>query len=356
MSLWPHLPPLPAGEVVVLAPEPVPWLSPLLDALGERATVLAPWARPAAPRSARPAAIAAPLARRVLPGVRGVPGGDLLDAGLARLGADRPSLQYPVAHHRRIVFGRIAARWLRRRRPAAVIAPSFAATALFAAARDSGAQTVLIHDWPDLLALHTDLDAAVRHHPDDPWLRRFRPPARWIAEQRSERHLADRILVRGAFVARRIAADGIAAHRVVCPAPPTPAARLPARRTHVLLAGRGAARGGAYAALALLERMPELRLVGEAGSAALPALLAHPRFESVPADGVPWPNIAAVLAPAWAEAYPSAVIAGAARAVPVIATTRAAGPLDICSPVEPGDITAMVDALRAVGGRAAQAR
>jgi len=339
---WPALPPLPDGDVIVFAPEPAPWLRPILQQLGPRALVWAPWARSTSPRRSWPAAVGRALARRTLPdqpGLRRVPGFDLADVALGRLGADRPALQYPLAHHRRIALGHLVAPWLTRSRAAAVIAPCFAATPVFAAARDLGAVTVLIQDWPDLAALHADLDAAAGRHPDDPWLQRFRPPARWIAEQRSERHLADSIAVRGRFAARRIVADGVPPCRIVRPAIPCPAPVPGGPRSRVLLAGRGTARAGAHEALDLLDRMPDLRLTGALGTAALPALRRHPRFTAT--DDVRWSQIRAVLAPAWVEAYPMAVGIAAARAVPIIATDRAAGalPADRYRRVEPGDVT-----------------
>lgn len=277
--------------------------------------------------------------------MRGIPGGVLVDAVVARLTADRPTLQYPIAHGRRRAMAAVAAWLLARRRPTAVIAPSLAGTPLFATARDLGARTVLVHDWPDLAALHGDLDRAAKRHPDDPWLRRFRPPADWIARQRSERHLADHILVRGGFLARRLTRDGIERERI-CTAP---APRVGARRASggrvLLLAGRGAARAGAHEAVALLEAMPELRLTGALGSAAIPALREHPRFERN--DSPPWPEVAAVVAPAWAEAYPAEVVGGAERGLPIIATAQAAGRLATSDwrPVEPGDVAAMGAAL-----------
>lgn len=339
----PPLPPLPPGAVIVFAPEPAGWLPRLRAQLGDRAIIWAPWSRPAPPRLSRPRALAAPLARRVLPDARRVPGFDLLDAALTRLGADRPTLQYPLAHHRRVALGHLAARALPRR-PAAVIAPCFAAAPFFAAARDRGARTMLVHDWPDLAALHADLDAAAARHPDDPWLKRFRPPARWIAEQRSERHLADHIIVQSRYAAGRITADGIPAARLALPTVPH-AAPIPRAGRQILLIGRGAARGGAHEALALLDRRPDLRLVGRLGTAALPTLRSHPRFTAV--DAIPWPDIAAALAPGWVEACPSAVVEAAARGVPIIATDRAAGslPAERYRPIEPGDVDAMLSAL-----------
>jgi len=81
------------------------------------------------------------------------------------------------------------------------------------------------------------------------------------------------------------------------------------------------------------------------GSAAVPALRSHGRHR--PVDAVDWSTIGAVLAPAWAEAYPGELLEAYVRGVPIIATDRAAGALPAAAyrRIEPGDIHEMQHAL-----------
>jgi hypothetical protein len=234
-----------------------------------------------------------------------------------------------------------------------VVAPSGAAERTFAVARARGVPTLLVHDLPVIRRLHDDLDAAARRHPDAPFLRRFRAPARDVARQEAERVLADRIVVRGEYARQALMAAGVPEARLVpsgdAPIAPRRAACAGAKR--VLLAGLATTRSGTREALAALGRRRVELLVGAGEGLDPPDLLARrgvrptTRGESATLAGVD-----AVVAPAWCESYPPEVALAAARGVPVIATARAAGHVDLAragAEVAPGDVDGLWAALEA---------
>jgi hypothetical protein len=315
--------------IAVVLAEPCPWLDGVLArvAPGEPRVVLTPWV-PVAFRVAQRAWARGDAARRQ----RG-----------------------------RLAWRRVADRLAAPRLPEGarlVIAPSGAAERTFAAARARGVATLLLHDLPMLRRLHEDLDAAARRHPDAPFLRRFRAPARDVARQEVERVLADRVVVRGVFARSALLEAGVPAARIVAsgesPVAPrrlTPAgpgsAPAPAH-VRVLLAGLATTRSGTREALAAIAGRRGVELLVRAGEGLDPPGLPDrrdvrraTRREAETLDGV-----AAVLAPAWCESYAPEVALAAARGVPVVATARAAGHVDLAragAEVAPGD----VDGLRA---------
>ncbi len=236
----------------------------------------------------------------------------------------------------RVAIDAWAAREVRRRRPHTVIAASLAARRTFAAARDIGAQAVLVLDLPLFRALHRDLDRAAQVWPERAFLRRFRAPAWAIARQEAERVLADRIIVRGAYAEALCLADGIAAAklaRLAIPARPLPRPASPTGR--IRLAGLAAARHGIDTALAAA-RLLGLELVVRVADGSEPADLA--RRPGVIVD--PHAAVDAVICPAVCEAYPGEL---RVTGLPVIASPMAS--LDGTGP-DPYDARAFAEAIR----------
>lgn len=330
--------------IAVVVAEPCSWLDGVLASLapGEPCVVLTPWV-PHAFRLAQRAWARGDAARR------------LRGRFAWRRFADR------VAAHR-LAGGRLPAD------VRLVLVPSGAAERTFAVARARGVATLLLHDLPVLRRLHDDLDAAARRHPDAPFLRRFRAPAREVARQEAERVLADRVVVRGAFARAALFEAGVPAARIV---PGGMVAVAPRRAAHprsgraaaarLLLAGLATTRSGTREALAALAGRRDVELLVRAGEGLDPPdLLDRPgvrratRREAETLDGV-----TAVLAPAWCESYAPEVALAAARGVPVVATARAAGHVDLAqagAEVVPGDVEALRTAVEACVGAAAGAR
>lgn len=253
----------------------------------------------------------------------------------------------PEAHMLRLA-GTDAARRLRARfalrtqagRPLAplvrryerVVAPSTVALPLFAEARAHGVQTVLIEDVPDMRGLHRDLDLAAERHPGMALLRRFRAPAELVARQEQERLLADRRLV---FSRSALDRDS-GAEALHLPVPPTTWRPGPA----VLLAGPPLARGGVIEALAACEALG-LRLVAR-GCETREAPVALATAAELSLEGV-----CAVLAPAWAESWPTLCARAVAAGVPLIGSAHGVG-LASHTRVQAGDVAGLQRALAQV--------
>lgn len=325
---------------LVVVPEPAFWL----DAIREDfpgVEPFAPWALGRSPPPLVPGPVRRFWHRRQLAGSAGFLPWQLLDAASRMWARGQTDRNFDVRFSLRAAADFLAARKISATRPARVIAPSCAAWRSFAAARQVGAETVLVEDFPDLRGLHRDLDRAANAHPSCSFLRRYRAPTRVLVRQEVERALADRILVRGHHARAERVASGVSEDQLAAlTLPPPPPLTRAGGTGHVLLAGLAAARHGTVEALALIAARPEIKLYVRLGEGAEPpALHTHPRV--VPYGGEP---LDAVLAPAWCESYPSEVAAARAADIPVIATARAAGFSDIIA-VEPGDTAALIAAV-----------
>jgi hypothetical protein len=264
----------------------------------------------------------------------------------------------------RLAIRRLADRYAARRLPgdvAVVYAPSFAARRTFAAAaaRSATTRVVLVEDLPWLRELHDDLDRAAAHHPEAPFLQRFRAPARDVGRQEAEWVLAHRQLVFGHWAQQRRLLAGVAAQRVaLCPwiAPSLRAGDTAPGGTRdarvLLLAGTGAARAGLLEAVEVVRRLHGTQLLVRGGEALeprwvldVPGVRLVTEQERAMLDGVDL-----VIAPAWCEAYPDEVPRAAARGIPVVATARAAGAVNVTATVEPGDVDGLVAACRGILG------
>jgi hypothetical protein len=343
--------------IAIIAPEPVPWLDSAVRlahaiARDEPVEVFAPWALP--DRAAwRALARRLPFARRRVPaGLDGArcqarTGWPLAELALAAWIGGRTDRRLAALFWRRAAVDRLAARSLAGRRDLrCLIAPSGAAQRSFALAAELGAGRVLLEDLPGLRQLHQDLDAAAAAHPDCRFLRRYRAPQPVIARQEAEWALADELLVRGRFARAVRAAAGLAGARVVewsaGAMTASPAAPIPSR-PRILLAGLAAARHGTAEALALLRARPRAWLVLRIGEGFEPAALAsHPRVARASAD--PLAGVDLVIAPSWCEAYPPELARAARLGIPIVATTRAAGFLDVHT-VEAGDADGLIAAV-----------
>jgi hypothetical protein len=279
-----------------------------------------------------------------------------VDAALAR------SLRrhIPAAMARRFALraavDRVAAAWL----PAAttmVVAPSCGALRTFAVAARRGIATVLVEDLPLLRRLHADLDEATRRHPRCPLLARYRAPGHRIVRQEREHAVAQRVFVRGQFASRELAAAGHAVRLLPDePRPPlggrrrTPSAQN--RGPRLLLAGPPCGRSGVEEALAAVRALDGAVLIVRPSDALEPRdLLRHPavKLASGP-DIAELHGIDLVVAPALCESYPSEVMRAIELGVPVVATRRAAGPVDLscgtidAAEIEPYDVAGLVRA------------
>jgi hypothetical protein len=278
--------------IFVVAPERSAWLEPLRRSLGA-CHVFSP----------RALHLAAGVASRAW----------------ARGAADRI---LALRFARRRIIGALAARALPRD-ATAVYAPSGAAERVFAVARARGIETVLVHDLPSIRELHEDLDEAAARFPDCRFLRRFRASRDELVRQESERALADRVLVRGAW-ARALVTSRCEANVERLPEDaPRLSPRLESPKAPAFwLAGFAAARNGTNEALAMLDALPHATLLVRAGEGTEPArLLAHPRVRAATDLG----EASAVIAPAWCESYSPEIDRAAALGIPVIATERALG-------------------------------
>ena len=273
----------------------------------------------------------------------------------------------------RLATRRLVDRWAAMRVPDAattIYAPSFAARRTFAAAalRTGAVRCVLIEDLPWLRELHDDLDRAAARHPDAHFLQRFRAPAHDLAHQEAEWVLAHEQLVFGSWALERRMLAGVPPDRVAlwAWAAQSVADRMSGRagagrrqgpassgRVVLLLAGPGAARGGLLEAVAAVSRIPGAELLVRGGEALEPrAVLDIPGVRtSTEEERATLCRIDAVLAPGWCEAYPGEVVLAASLGIPVIATTRAAGAVDVAAcgtVVEPGDVEGLLAACRAL--------
>ncbi|MEO8699493.1 MAG: hypothetical protein ABI867_05590 [Kofleriaceae bacterium] len=290
------------------------------------------WAPLAAPAwlARVPGALGRYASRRALAGDITAPAVFACEAALRAWARDRTDRRYHSELVLRLAIDAWAAREVRRREPAVVVASTLAARATFAAARAIGATCVLVIDLPLLRALHRDLDRAAAVWPERRFLQRFRAPAWAIARQEAERVLADRILVRGAYARSLCLADGLSADRIVTLATPANPVVAPPRTGRVRLAGLAAARTGIDIALAVARRLG-LELAVRTGEGTEPANLA-----TLPGVTTAAGPVDAILCPAICETYAPEL---ATTGIPVIASTMAGGHLD------PYDAAAFVAAL-----------
>lgn len=227
----------------------------------------------------------------------------------------------------RLDWRRWVGRWAAGRLPPElelIAAPSLAARRPFAAAQAQGAQCVLAEDLPDLRRLAAELDQAVAAHPDAPLLRRHRPEPARIATQEAERVLAQRVLV-GARDRVVAGVDCSALRWAPQPVvPPSPSSRS------LLLAGVPVARSGTFEALRALSELPELELlIRPAEAVEPPGLLRHPRVRLARPQELALEGIAAVIAPSWVQVQLPVLDRAQRSGIPVIATRRAAGWLEL---------------------------
>lgn len=328
--------------IAIVAPEPVDWLAPLVAALDRPISIFAPWALPAAP-IALPQPLAAFWRRRQLATIdHARPWWVLGEAALRVWTGTNVDRLMRTRVWRRAAADALAARWL----PTAatlVIAPSLAARRTLALAQSRGQRTALLEDLPSFRELHADLDAAATRWPDSTFLRRFRAPAAWVAEQESERVLADALIVRSTY-AQRHRSHAIVATltgaRVLAPALPRVRART------ILLAGSAAARLGTNELLAAIADRPDTTLLVQIGEAMEPRdLLTRPNVRAAtPAERDRLEGVDLVAAPALCETHCPQLARAAARGIPIVATDRAAGCLPIAT-IPVGDIAALRAAL-----------
>jgi hypothetical protein len=255
---------------------------------------------------------------------------------------------------------RMAAFWLDHLRIdiTLVVAPSLSARRTFAAAAARGLPRVLIEDLPGLRELHDDLDRAARRWPDSHLLRRYRAPAALVACQEAERVLADLLVVGGRFAEQRRRARGLGRERIAILPGAGQGAGVGADRQvfndragpNILLAGSAAARHGVFEALEATGMIPGATLLVRPGEGAEPAaLLVSPQVRlSSEEERERLSGVDLVLAPAWCECYPPEVPLAARLGLPVVASGRAAGAVELAragAEVEPGDVPAMARAI-----------
>jgi len=241
-----------------------------------------------------------------------------------------------------------------------VTAPTCGALATFAEARRRGIRTVLTHDLPLLRVMHADLDRAALVHPGCAFLHRYRAPAALVARQEAEYVLSDVICVRGHFAREALMARGIAAARIQAVPSPAfePRVLAPRRVGHdpvLLLAGLATARNGTMEVRAALAAQPRWTAVVRTGEGLDPPdLLRHPRIRAASrAELEHLEGIDAVVAPAWCESHAPEIARAVRQGVPVVATRRAAGFVDLAAAgieIAPGHaagLAAALDELRA---------
>jgi len=243
-----------------------------------------------------------------------------------------------------------------------VVAPGGAAEHTFAVARSRGVPTLLVHDLPVLRRLHDDLDAAARRHPDAALLRRHRASPAEVARQEAEWVLADRVAPMGAFARAALLDAGLPEDKLVAWDDPSVAPRRPrppGAPCRVLLAGLATTRSGTREAVEALADLRDVELLVRAGDGLDPPdLLRRPRVRAASTgERLRLEGVHAVVAPAWCESYPPEVALAARLGVPVVATARAAGAVDLGRAgveVAPGDRPALRRAIASFAG--AQAR
>lgn len=345
--------------IAVVAPEPASWVEPLVAAALELAPValFAPWVVPAAVAACAPSRLRPALASRLLRFGSDVPAWPL---SLAAEGVRRAWIQ---GDPRRRIESRFllrqavdscAALWLPRS-AGTVIAPSFAARRTFALARRRGVATFLVEDLPAIRELQQDLDRAAAAHPLSPLLRAHRTHPDRLARQAAERVLADRLLVRGWWARAQLLAAGRRPAELVrlqepdppvCPDAGPSDAPGPIR---VLLAGTPDARHGLHEAIRALEGHDAVLLLGAGRTSELKGVLPRPNVRrATRAEQDRLAGVDVVFAPAWCEVHPPEVALAAANGVPVVATARAAGWVELARhglEIAPGDVAALRAAL-----------
>ncbi|MFZ5439781.1 MAG: hypothetical protein ACOZQL_07215 [Myxococcota bacterium] len=316
---------------LVIAPEPAPWLEPLLDSLDRReCLVIAPWAVPGV--------LAPMLPRHALRGVRqlSLPGWALVRAASRRAAAAiGHGAELRLTLELRQAVDLLVSRWV----PddvTQIFAPSLCALRTFA--RAPRAERVLLHDLPVLRQLHRDLDDAAEALPEAGFLRNFRAEPSIVARQEQEHVLATRVLVGGHY-ARKLLAKRVEATRLGALPSPRPTLLLSHRpdSPFVLLAGTTASRHGLEVALAAVERTKERTLLARRGPGTLASSLEHPRLHVL---SRPPPPVRAVIAPAWVECCSPETSAAARGGVPLLATERARGWFE-ATVVQPGDASGL---------------
>jgi hypothetical protein len=331
------------ADALLVVPEPVDWLRPVLEALQTVGTVqvFAPWVLPAP--LVQVAGRVGFVGRREgerLPGARShgwFTAAELLARASAR-GKTAATLRNRVLL--RALADRACAFGLRRGRvPGLVVAPSLAARRTFAAAQRAHSRCLLLEDMPDFDSLVDGLDGLARAQPQASFLRNHRPKARDHARQRAERWQADAVAVRGRIGWHRV---GAAKTRVQLPFVQLPPPHQ--RGTEVAFAGPPLARAGSTMLLPLLDARPDLHIRVQPGPRSEPAaLLQHPRVRvDASLDGA-----GAVLSLGPLESHPRPVLEALQRGIPVVGTLASTGQLDPASihAVQPDDLDATAGAL-----------
>ena len=350
--------------IVLVAPEPASWIAPLTISLRRHGAiqVFAPWALgkvspswlPARARLSWKRRQIAPDATSLQPGWMGV------EAALGLWAGRRTDRLMTARYAKRRATDGMAAWWLDQLRMdiTLVVAPSLSARRTFAAAAARGLPRVLIEDLPGLRELHDDLDRAARRWPDSHLLRRYRAPAALVARQEAERVLADLVVVGGRFAEKQRRARGVSPERIALLPRAEPDVGSGAARhvfhgragPNILLAGSAAARHGVFEALEATRMLPGATLLVRAGEGAEAAALganSQVRLSS-PEERERLSGVDLVLAPAWCECYPPEVALGARLGLPVVASGRAAGAVDLAragAEVPPGDAPAVARAI-----------
>ncbi len=330
----------------MVVPEPTPAMLHALARIREP-DVVAPFAPPGWLLALRPNG---PLSRRAVPRASAA---EWPTASLAaELTAELALSAWASGHADRVLRASFLRRvWADRRAApritsdlSLVVAPTLGGRRSLARARALGVATALVMDLPALRRLHHDLDTASARWPESQFLRRFRAPAGWIAQQEAEWALADVVVVRSDLAARLVA-PAAASVALLSPltavSPPTRPAR------HVFLAGGSAARHGTFEVEQLLALCPELRVGLRVTEGTEPRrLVSHPRVTVVPGTREPLlAGIDAVIALAWTEAEPRELALAARAGVPVVATPQASGPFVGHAHLDPGDVAALRGAL-----------
>ena len=350
--------------IALVAPEPAWWLVPLTISLRRHRAVrvFAPWALGKDLPSWLPARARPPWRRRQLgPDATSLqPGWTGVEAALGLWAGRRTDRLMAARYAKRRAIDGMAAWWLDhlRRDITLVVAPSLSARRTFATAAAKGLPRVLIEDLPGLRELHDDLDRASRRWPDSHLLRRYRAPVALVARQEAEHVLADLLVVGGRFAEQQRRARGLRPERLaILPRAGQGVGSGADRRafpdgagSNILLAGSAAARHGVFEALEATRMIRGATLLVHAGEGAeRAALQANPQVRlASPEEREGLFGVDLVLAPAWCECYPLEVPLAARLGLPVVATGRAAGPVELAragAEVSPGDVPAIVRAI-----------
>lgn len=337
----------PDPRALIVAPEPVDWLRPVIDALRTvmRVEVFAPWALP---QLSRPVPSIGFIRRRDTTDVPRCSVGWPLRASFVGLelalrahARGKAARTFAARFRMRALVDRLAAREVRRRAPALLLAPSLAARRTFAAAASHPTRCILIEDLPDLDHLVDGLDELAHAHPNASFLRNHRPRFADHVDQRAERLQAHAIAVRGA-----VALDRLQAKRCVA-LPTAPSTVTPTKRgSTVLLAGPAVARSGTLHLRALLDAMPELTVRIQPAERLEPAWLRNDaRVQLDPA--ISFVDVGAVLSLASLESHPRAVARATHHAIPVVGTVASTGAIEGACHVDPKDVQSTVAAIRA---------